>query len=90
MQSTSNGLTNKSAVFTLGMTILNMIYLTPMNRLYNFNNLTINTEDMNELINKIEDIDLQLILTKMLKYHSYERITFTELEEMLFDIISKS
>ena len=90
MQSTSNGLTNKSGVFTLGMTILNMIYLTPMNRLYNFNTLTINTEDMNELINKIEDLDLQLILTKMLKYHSYERITFTELEEMLFDIISNS
>ena len=67
-----------------------MIYLTPMNPLYNFNNLTINTEEMNELINKIEDIDLQLILTKMLKYHSYERITFTELEEMLFDIISNS
>ncbi len=26
----------------------------------------------------------------MLKYHSYERITFTELEEMLFEIINKT
>ena len=77
MQAVSNGLTNKSAVFTLGMTILSLIYLESMNYLYNFNTFTVNLEEITTLIEKIEDRDLREILRKMLKHHSYERITFT-------------
>lgn len=77
MQAVSNGLTNKSAVFTLGMTILSLIYLESMNYLYNFNTFTVNLEEITTLIEKIEDRDLREILRKMLKPHSYERITFT-------------
>lgn len=50
MQAVSNGLTNKSAVFTLGMTILSLIYLESMSSLYNYNNFTINLEEINTLI----------------------------------------
>lgn len=35
MQAVNNGLTNKSAVFTLGLTILAMAYLQDMSHLYN-------------------------------------------------------
>lgn len=42
MQSVTNALTNKSAVFTLGLTILSMINLCSMNYLYNFSSFTVN------------------------------------------------
>lgn len=44
---------------------------------------------LQEEIRKVKDGDLQSVLKQMLKVHSYERITFTELEEMLYEIISR-
>ncbi len=41
MQSVTNGLANKSAVFTLGMTLLHMIFLTPVSYLYNESNFSL-------------------------------------------------
>lgn len=35
------------------------------------------------------DDDLQLILSKMLKVHTYERIAWTELEEMLYEVLMR-
>ena len=77
LQTATNTITNKSAVFTLGMTILSMVHLSDLHDIYNFNTYTINNEEINELINMIYDEDLKKILVKMLRYHSYERITFT-------------
>ena len=90
MQSAPNGITNKSAVFTLAVTVLTMLYLTPMTHLYNLDNYTINFEELREYLTSIEDSDIREVLSKMLKSHSYERITFTELEEMLYEMISKN
>jgi len=90
MQSASNTLTNKSAVFTLGMTLLSMIHLTSLNHLYNLKNSTLDYEEVCTLVSEVQDQDVQVILQKMLKWHSYERIVFTELEEMLFEMISKN
>lgn len=44
MQSANNSLTNKSAVFTLGMTILSIIHLSPLNHLYNLKTFTLDYE----------------------------------------------
>jgi hypothetical protein len=74
-----NGLTNKSGVFTLGITLLHMLHLRDMNHLYNFNNFTLNFEQLNEEVRKINDINLQNIVKKMVKPQSYDRISFTEL-----------
>lgn len=41
-QSLPNGLTNKSGVFTLGITLLHLIHLKPMNHLYNFHAFAVN------------------------------------------------
>ena len=90
MQTANNTLTNKSAVFTLGMTILAMVHLSDLHYLYNFSTYTINVEEIGLLTGAIHDTDLRNILGKMLKFHSYERITFTELEEMLYEIIQES
>ena len=78
-QSIVNGLTNKSGVFTLGISLLNMVHLRPMHHLYNYESYTINIELMNDEIHKIKDYTLQKILIKMLKVQTYERITFAEL-----------
>lgn len=86
-QSIVNGLTNKSGVFTLGISLLNMVHLRPMHHLYNYESYTINIELMNDEIHKIKDHTLQKILIKMLKVQTYERITFAELEDMLFEYI---
>ena len=50
MQTASNTLTNKSAVFTLGMTILGMVHLTDLHHLYNLNTFTINVEEIGLLV----------------------------------------
>lgn len=39
---------------------------------------------MNEEVKKIGDANIQSIVRKMLKPQTYDRISFTELEEMLF------
>jgi hypothetical protein len=70
-QSMVNGLTNKSGVFTLGITLLNTIHLRNMNHIYNYDNYTINLDILSEEIKKVKDMDLQKILTKMLKVQSY-------------------
>jgi hypothetical protein len=74
-----NGLTNKAAVFTLGVTLMNMITLQEMSQIYDYGSYTVNGELLQEEIRKIGDVDLRTILSKMLRMHSYERITFTEL-----------
>ena len=88
MQTATNTITNKSSVFTLGMTILSMIHLSDLSHVYNSLSYTIDNEEINGLVDVITDKDLKNVLKKMLKYHSYERITFTSLEEMLYEIIS--
>jgi hypothetical protein len=89
-QGLTNGLTNKSGVFTLGITLLHMIHLKDMSHLYNFNAFTINFDMLVEEVRKITDINLQNIVKKMLKPQSYDRISFTELEEMLFEILAQA
>ena len=42
-QSLINGLTNKSGVFTLGVTLLHMVHLRNMTHLYNYSSYTINS-----------------------------------------------
>lgn len=71
MQAVNNGLTNKSAVFTLGVTILAMAYLQDMGRLYNPTTFTVNVDKINSLVEGLQDYDLRNILKKMLKYRSY-------------------
>lgn len=44
MQTAPNGLTNKSGVFTLGMTLLHMALLTPVAHLYNSTSYSIDYE----------------------------------------------
>jgi hypothetical protein len=68
---------NKSGVFTLGITFLHMLTLRDMSLLYNYNSHSIDQSQLNSLLEEVEDMDLQLILKKMLKIHTYERITFT-------------
>ena len=46
-QSITNALTNKSAVFTLAISLLNMIHLRPMHHLYNYDTYTINLDLLN-------------------------------------------
>jgi hypothetical protein len=41
-QALASGLTNKSGVFTLGITLLHMAHLRDMRHLYNFNSFSIN------------------------------------------------
>lgn len=45
---------------------------------------------LNEEIKKIGDGNIQTIVRKMLKPQTYDRISFTELEEMLFEVIAKA
>lgn len=47
-QQSMNGLTNKSGVFTLGVTMLHMIHLQSMNHLYNFNTYSMNLDLLND------------------------------------------
>lgn len=51
--STQFNIANKSGVFTLALTILHMIYLKPMSYLYDFEQLTIDMEELHKLIDKI-------------------------------------
>jgi serine/threonine protein kinase len=90
MQTAPNGLTNKSGVFTLGMTLLHMLLLTPLTHLYDPLTYTLDYEELNDLLLRVKSADLREVLKKMLKQHSYDRITFTELEEMLFEVISRA
>ena len=90
MQAANNALTNKSAVFTLGMTILSMVHLSSLSHLYDFHVFSLNMEQVNRLVSEVRDRDLRHILGKMLKVHSYERIMFTELEEMLEEVVKRS
>ncbi len=78
---------NKSSVFTLGITLLHILSLEPMTELYDYENCTINIELLNQLIDKISQQEMRVVLSKMLKFHTYERITFTELEEMLYNVL---
>ena len=71
MQAANNTLTNKSAVFTLGMTMLAMVHLSDLHHLYNFGSFTVNIEEIGDLVGAIQDVDLRSILGKMLKFHSY-------------------
>ena len=75
----TSGLTNKSGVFTLGITLLHMIHLRNMHHLYNFHSHTINFELLSEEIKMIDDANLRNIVKKMVKPQSYDRISFTEL-----------
>jgi hypothetical protein len=72
-----NGLTNKSGVFTLGVTLLHMVHLRDMTHLYNFNGFTVNFDLLHEEVCKVTDANLQSILKKMLKPQTYDRISFT-------------
>ena len=58
-----------------------------MNELYNYENLTINMDLLNQLIEKIAHKEIKDVIKKMLKFHGYDRITFTELEDMLYNIL---
>jgi serine/threonine protein kinase len=55
MQSVTNALTNKSAVFTLGVTVLSMVHLSSMAHLYNYQAHTINHEELKTLIESVGD-----------------------------------
>ncbi len=72
-----NGLTNKSGVFTLGVTLLHMVHLKHMTHLYNFNAFTVNFDLLHDEVRKVSDPSLQNILKKMLKPQTYDRISFT-------------
>ena len=58
-----------------------------MNELYNYENCTINMELLNQLIEKIAHLEIREVIKKMIKFHGYDRITFTELEDMLYNIL---
>ncbi len=58
-----------------------------MNELYNYQDYTINMDLLNQLVEKISQHEIKDIIRKMLKYHGYDRITFTELEEMLYNVL---
>jgi hypothetical protein len=75
-QGLANGLTNKSGVFTLGVTLLHMIHLKDMSHLYNFNAFTLNLELLAEEVRNITDSKLQSIVKKMVKPQTYDRISF--------------
>ena len=44
-------------------------------------------ELLNQLIEKIAHTEIKEVIKKMVKFHGYDRITFTELEEMLYDVL---
>lgn len=44
---------NKSSVFTLGITLLHILSLEPMNELYDYENCTISVELLNQFIDKL-------------------------------------
>lgn len=71
MQSANNSLSNKSAVFTLGMTLLSMIHLTPLSHLYNLKTFTLDYEEICSMVSEVYDDEMQSVLQKMLKWHSY-------------------
>jgi hypothetical protein len=58
-----------------------------MNELYNYESSTINMELLSQLIEKIAHVEIKEVIKKMVKFHGYDRITFTELEEMLYDVL---
>jgi hypothetical protein len=58
-----------------------------MNELYNYEKFTINMELLNQLIEKIAHKEIKDVIKKMVKFHGYDRITFTELEDMLYNIL---
>lgn len=60
-----------------------------MNELYDYEKCTVDMEMLATLIDQVTQREIKSVLRKMLKYHTYERITFTELEEMLFDILER-
>jgi hypothetical protein len=55
MQSANNSLSNKSAVFTLGMTLLSMIHLTPLSHLYNLKTFTLDYEEICSMVSEVYD-----------------------------------
>ena len=80
-------LNNKSGVFTLGVTMLHLINLKPMNFLYDLDQMEIDFTGLNRLVQNVCDDEIRHILKKMMKVAPYERITFTELEDMLYGIL---
>jgi len=70
-------LTNKLGVFTFGISLLELIELQSQHHIYDYENLTINYEELLKSIEKVADDDIRHILKKMVKVAPYERITFT-------------
>lgn len=80
---------NKSSVFTLGVTLLSVIHLRDMSHLYR-RNLSMDTGKLSHYIDSIENKEIKNVLAKMCKLAHYDRISFPELEDMLFEILEKS
>ena len=68
--------TNKSGVFTLGMTILSISISEDLQDIYE-DLLIIDSSKLSKKINRVENENIREILKKMLKIAPYERLTFT-------------
>ena len=68
---TPNGITHKSAVFTLAVTMLHAATLTPQHFLYDSLTHTINPKLLKQSLHQVEDTQLECVLEKMLKIPSY-------------------
>lgn len=77
---------NKSGVFTLGMTILSLAINENLADIYD-ESLSIDSAKLAKKINAIPNDDIRDCLRRMLKIAQYERLTFPEIEEMLFSIL---
>lgn len=76
-------LSNKAAVFTLGMSILSAMSLADLTYIYKDGNV-VDLAEIKSLLEKIPTEEMRNVLSKMLKAAPYERISFPELEEMLY------
>lgn len=71
-------ISNKAAVFTLGMTILSAMSLTDLTYVYK-DGTSIDYAEIKVLSDNIKNEEMKNVLSKMLKPAHYERISFTEL-----------
>jgi hypothetical protein len=58
-----------------------------MDWLYDYEKLTVDVEALNGMVDKVELKEVREVLRKMVKAHGYDRVTFTELEEMLYHVL---
>ena len=70
--------------------MLHAATLFPQHFLYDKNSQTLNPQLLAQSMQQVEDPQLSCVLEKMLKVPSYERITFPELEEMLYAMMGGS